>query len=103
MQYRVGNFEDFNMSVRSFTVPVVSEGDSLDCNASLHFQFKISDKLFLPVLGDVNEVKESENAIKSDVFIKLEISANGAIKKDVDIPLTDDGKFVEWYLDSKIL
>ena len=71
MQYRVGNFEDFNMSVRSFTVPVISEGDSLDCRASLHFQFKISDKLFLPVLGDVDEVEESENDIKSDVFIKL--------------------------------
>ena len=96
-QYRVGNFEDFNMSVRSFTVPVISKEKNISCKASLHFQFKITDKLFLPVSI------EKENEIKSDIYIRLTVKANDITKEHIDIPLTTDGKFVEWFLDSKIL
>ena len=96
-QYRVGNFEDFNMSIRSFTIPVISKEKNIDCKASLHFQFKISDKLFLPVS------EENENEIKSDIYIRMIIKANDVTKEDIDLPLTKDGKFVEWFLDSKIL
>ena len=101
-QYRLGNFEDFNMSIRSLRTPAITETEIFDCDASLHFQFKISDKLFLPK-GVGEEKIESENQIKSDLFIKLVIKKGVVTIQENDIPLTLDGKFAEWYLDSKIL
>ena len=77
------------MSVRSFTVPVISKEKNISCKASLHFQFKITDKLFLPVSI------EKENEIKSDIYIRLTVKANDITKEHIDIPLTTDGKFVE--------
>ena len=102
-QYRLGNFEDFIMSIRSFTVPAIADDGDIDCNANLHFQFKISDELFLPITkGTQEETLISENNIKSDLFIKLLIKVNSRIIKE-DISLLTDGQFVEWYKDSKIL
>ena len=102
-QYRLGNFEDFIMSIRSFSVPAIADQGSIECNADLHFQFKISDELFLPLSkGTKEEIEVSENTIKSDLFIKLLIKI-GARHIEQDISLMADGKFVEWYRDSKIL
>ena len=83
------------MSIRSFSVPAIADQGSIECNADLHFQFKISDELFLPLSkGTKEEIEVSENTIKSDLFIKLLIKI-GARHIERDISLMTDGKFVE--------
>ena len=102
-QYRIGNFEEFNLNIRSFTVPKMTEEKKFSGNVTLNFQFKISDKLFLPITEGTNsEIKASEDAIKSDVGIRLVVKKNGTTVLDNDLYLTS-GNFLEWYMDSKIL
>lgn len=103
-QYRIGNFEDFDMSIRSLIVPAIVDTKSFGCKANLHFQFKVSDTLFLPIqIGTEEQKLKSENEIKSDLFIKLTIKNSNTVINEEIIPLIEDGKFVEWYMDSKIL
>jgi hypothetical protein len=90
----LGNFEDFDMSIRSLKTPTITETDVFDCDVSLHFQFKISDNLFLPK-GIGEEKIESENQIKSDLFIKLVIKKGMITIQEKEIPLILDGKFTE--------
>ena len=86
-QYRIATFDDFIMSVRSMAVPNIGTG-SVSGTLKLNFQLRISDRLFLPNL---------DNDVKSDLFIRLTY-----LDKVMDIPLSE-GKFVDWYKDSKIL
>lgn len=86
-QYRIATFDDFIMSVRSMEIPNIGKG-LISGTLKLNFQLRISDKLFLPNI---------DNDVKSDLFIRLEY-----LEKTVNIPLSE-GKFVDWYKDSKIL
>jgi hypothetical protein len=95
-QYRIGNFEDFDMSIRSLIVPAIVDTESFGCKANLHFQFKVSDTLFLPIqIGTEEQKLKSENEIKSDLFIKLTIKNSNTVINEEIIPLIEDGKFVE--------
>lgn len=103
-QYRLGTFDDFTMSLRSIVAPSISTDVEIDCDINLNFQFRISDKLFLPAI-------ENEFEIKSDIGINLIFSTNGKtvertfyMSGKVDNGLSvQDGKFIDWYSDSKIL
>jgi hypothetical protein len=92
------------MSIRSLLVPTIVDEDEFECKANLHFQFKISDELFLPIQTENTEKKsESEDKIKSDLFINLTIRNSERVIGQKLIPLINDGEFVEWYMNSKIL
>ena len=86
-QYRIATFDDFIMSVRSMEIPNIGK-EKVGGTLKLNFQLRISDRLFLP---------NTDNDVKSDLFIRLEY-----LEKTVNIPLSE-GKFVDWYKDSKIL
>lgn len=103
-QYRLGTFDDFAMSLRSIVAPSLSAGVEIDCDINLNFQFRISDKLFLPT-------SENELEIKSDIGINLVFSTEEKnVEKTFYIsgevengPSIKSGKFIDWYSDSKIL
>ena len=87
-QYRIATFDDFIMGVRSMTIPKLGEG-LVSGKLKLNFQLRISDFLFLP---------SSENEVKSDLYIRFEIED----KNPIDISIAE-GKYIDWYKDSKIL
>ena len=95
-QYRLATFDDFTMSIRSIEASSLSLNETTDCKIKLNFQFRISDKLFLP--SAIN----NEDLIKSDIGIRVEIKNSTNVNKIEDI-LLNDGKFIDWYSDSKIL
>lgn len=95
-QYRLATFDDFTMSIRSIEAPSLSLDETIDCKIKLNFQFRISDKLFLP--STIN----NEDSIKSDIGIRVEIKNSTGTNKIEDI-LLNSGKFIDWYSDSKIL
>ena len=92
-QYRLATFDDFTMSIRSLIAPSIGMGETIDCKASLNFQFKISDKLLLPT---------ENNDVKTDIGIKLVIKSSEKTKVERDISLFS-GKFIDWYSESRIL
>jgi hypothetical protein len=103
-QYRLGTFDDFTMSLRSIVAPSISAGTEIDCDVNLNFQFRISDKLFLPT-------PQTELEIKSDIGINLVFATNEKVVErtfyisgqvENGSPITG-GKFIDWYADSKIL
>lgn len=89
-QYRLATFDDFSMNIRSLEAPSLSTNDKIDCTLKLNFQFKISDKLFLP--------SEFNENVASDIGIKIEIN-----DKEVEDLSLSKGKFIDWYSDSKVL
>ena len=92
VQYRLATFEDFSMNIREFVVPNIGSNDFNVNKIKLNFQFKISDKLFLP-----------DNIDKGDLFIKLKASISSRNEsKELSMSLKD-AEFIEWYEDSKIL
>lgn len=95
-QYRLATFDDFTMSIRSIEAPSLSVGETIDCKIKLNFQFRISDKLFLP------SIINNEDSIKSDIGIRVEIRNSTKVSKVEDVSL-NGGKFIDWYSDSKIL
>lgn len=95
-QYRLATFDDFTMSIRSIEAPSLSIGETIDCKIKLNFQFRISDKLFLP------SITNNEDSIKSDIGIRVEIRNSAKVSKVEDVSL-NGGKFIDWYSDSKIL
>ena len=92
-QYRLATFDDFTMSIRSLIAPSIGMVETIDCKASLNFQFKISDKLLLPT---------ENNDVKTDIGIKLVIKSSEKTKVERDISLFS-GKFIDWYSESRIL
>lgn len=90
IQYRLANFDDFNLNIRSFTVPALSETETFTGTLKLNFQFKVSDSLFL------------NQSFKEDVYINLVVKKNGNQQSDLELSL-NDGYLIEWFGDSKIL
>ena len=88
-QYRIATFDDFIMSVRSMNIPKLGEG-TISGDLKLNFQLRISDFLFLPT---------EENDVKTDLCIRINFEH---LNESIDISLSE-GKFVDWYKDSKIL
>lgn len=91
-QYRLGTFDDFIMSMRSIIAPTLGKDRFFDCELNINFQFRISDKLFLPV------DKEKEKNIQADLGIEI-LFSNGQ-KEFISL---SDSKFIDWYSNSKIL
>ena len=88
-QYRIGTFDDFVMSVRSMKIPKLGEGQ-VSGDLKLNFQLRISDSLFLPTL---------DNDVKTDICIRIKFEH---LQNPIDVSVSD-GKFIDWYKDSKIL
>jgi hypothetical protein len=76
------------MSIRSIEAPSLSLDETIDCKIKLNFQFRISDKLFLP--STIN----NEDSIKSDIGIRVEIKNSTGANKIEDI-LLNGGKFID--------
>jgi hypothetical protein len=81
-QYRLATFDDFSMNIRSLVTPFVQANGKVNCELKLNFQFKISDKLFLP--------SETNATVSSDIGIKIEIN-----NKEVENVCLSKGKFID--------
>ena len=77
------------MSVRSMKIPKLGEGQ-VSGDLKLNFQLRISDSLFLPTL---------DNDVKTDICIRIKFEH---LQDPIDVSVSD-GKFIDWYKDSKIL
>lgn len=92
------------MSLRSIVAPSISTETTIDCDINLNFQFRISDKLFLPTPDTESEIKSDiginlvfsigEKVVEKTFYISGEVENGNPVKS---------GKFIDWYSDSKIL
>ena len=96
VQYRIAAFEDFQMNIRSFNVPVLAANSEglLDLN----FQLKISDNLMLRRLASEKRLDEIGLSIKI-----CKNGSNNVIFNNDELFTNMNGDFVEWYESSKIL
>lgn len=95
VQYKLAAFEDFQMNIRSFEVPLLASESSGKLN--LNFQLKISDNLLLNRLP-YNHLDEIGLSVKITNDNKnLNLYSEDLLFDDIN------GKFIEWYESSKIL
>lgn len=86
-QYRIGTFDNFNLNIRSFVVPQISDAQVIEGDIKLNFQFRISDDIYLPTTS------EKENDIKSDLVIELNFKwGSSDIYEEVSL---SKGEFIE--------
>lgn len=95
VQYRLAAFEDFQMNIRSFSVPTLAYNSNGIIN--LNFQLKISDEILLKRLSDSKHLDEIGLSIYIKKNNKTSLYLNNILFSDIN------GGFVEWYEDSRIL
>ena len=93
-KYRLAYFDEFDMSVRGFTIPELSKSN-FSSALKLNLQLKISDFLLLP--GTLNE-----STLLNNIGVKIQISYGNTDIIDY-VKFDASGSYMEWYDKNKIL